>query len=74
MRRYSSHQYRGGTIGDVLGIKRALSKTVPELVPGDARVFWEGGNLDYSFAQICDAILSTLRASARPHPQAEDRT
>ncbi|WP_370161711.1 hypothetical protein [Limimaricola soesokkakensis] len=46
----------------------------PELVPGDARVFWEGGNLDYSFAQICGAILSTLRASARPHPQAEDRT
>ena len=46
----------------------------PTLAPGDIRVAWEGGRLDYSFAAICDEILSTLRAHARPTPASEDRT
>ncbi|MGR3625769.1 MAG: FliH/SctL family protein [Limimaricola sp.] len=46
----------------------------PALVPGDARVTWEGGRLDYSFSRICAAIRDTLRARARPHPEPEDRT
>lgn len=44
------------------------------LAPGDARVVWDGGRLDYSFAGICDAILGTLRARTRTHPEPEDRT
>ncbi|WP_341212431.1 FliH/SctL family protein [uncultured Limimaricola sp.] len=46
----------------------------PTLAPGDVRVAWDGGRLDYSFAAICDEILNTLRAHARPTPTPEDRT
>ena len=52
---------------------RAVLRTDPALAPGDARVAWEGGRLDYSFAAICDEILGTLRAIARATPQTEDR-
>lgn len=46
----------------------------PALAPGDVRVAWEGGRLDYSFSAICDEILNTLRAHARSTPTSEDRT
>ncbi|MCP1169243.1 hypothetical protein NHG85_12040, partial [Limimaricola sp. ASW11-118] len=53
---------------------RCVLRSDPALAPGDARVAWEGGQLDYSFAAICDEILDTLRAIARAHPETEDRT
>ena len=36
----------------------------PELAPGDARVEWDNGFMEYSFSVICTRILTALRAAS----------
>ncbi len=52
---------------------RVEMRADPALVDGDARVDWESGLLEYSFAAICDRILGALREarSAAPTPLLE---
>ncbi len=47
----------------------------PGLQPGDARVDWDSGSLEYSFQAICDRLLGALRAAGtdRTTPQPESR-
>lgn len=44
---------------------RGLILRSPDLGPGDLRVDWDRGGLDYSFREICEGLLDVLR-KARP--------
>jgi len=44
-----------------------------ELGPGDLRVDWDRGGLDYSFREICEGLLDVLR-KARPHGPSRNPT
>lgn len=42
---------------------RGLILSSPELGPGDLKVDWDRGGLDYSFREICEGLLDVLRKS-----------
>ena len=61
----------GGAVGS--GEGRVEVEPDPELREGDARVEWDNGFMEYSFAEICERILTGLRQAAGPRPGAERR-
>ncbi|MCB1342145.1 MAG: hypothetical protein KDK24_13970 [Pseudooceanicola sp.] len=60
------HAAIGETLAAVslVGEGRVAINADPALREGDARVEWDNGFMEYSFATICDRILTGLRAAA----------